>query len=588
VHLILRTVTRLRGRLASDDGFTLVAVMGVMTVVSILSVAAFTATRGDFRGGVVDKERKQAYAAAEAGVADYLARLVANPDYWRKCADSANPSLNQANPSSRRWANVPNSTSQFSVEVLPANGKSSCATSDPVGTFIDTDTGTFRIRATGRVSTGGPRRSIIATFRRRGFLDYIYYTDYETQDPTWYRREAAGRITRENPRGGGLPQRDVVTWGQEDCTVYAAQGRADKRFRGDSYLRAGALRNGGNANDTRDWSTYTETCGEIQFAGSGGDQDEVNGPLHTNDALLVCGNPKFGRRPTDDIEISNPRPGSPKGWTQAAGCGGEPVVNDDGENSSGRGTLRPNSPLVTLPPSNVALRDEALPAYRFRGTTTIVLEGTSMRVTGKRENGATLNNVSMPVPKDGVIYVGNDTVGSCSGYDPLDPYGASTSCGDAWIRGNYERSITITAENDIVVNENLTAAGSDKPLLGLISNNWIRVYHPTQTGRYGTCENASGGPGSITIDAAILSLRHSFTVDNYWCGAKLGTLTVNGAIAQMYRGPVGTGGSSSGGTGYIKDYNYNDELRFRSPPKFLNPVQTTWKLKSQVEQVPAE
>ena len=43
-----------------------------------------------------------------------------------------------------------------------------------------------------------------------------------------------------------------------------------------------------------------------------------------------------------------------------------------------------------------------------------------------------------------------------------------------------------------------------------------------------------------TIDAAILAINHSFIVDNYDCGSPLGTLTVNGAIAQKYRGAVGT------------------------------------------------
>ena len=36
---------------------------------------------------------------------------------------------------------------------------------------------------------------------------------------------------------------------------------------------------------------------------------------------------------------------------------------------------------------------------------------------------------------------------------------------------------------------------------------------------------------NVRIDAAIMSLLHSFIVDNYDCG-ELGTLTVNGAIVQ--------------------------------------------------------
>jgi hypothetical protein len=98
-----------------------------------------------------------------------------------------------------------------------------------------------------------------------------------------------------------------------------------------------------------------------------------------------------------------------------------------------------------------------------------------------------------------------------------------------------------------------------------------------------SCSNSGAGPGSIQIDAAIMSLTHSFIVDNYYCGGPLGVLTINGAITQYYRGAVGT----SGGTGYIKNYTYDDRLRYRSPPKFLDPVQAGWVVKTYNEQVPA-
>ena len=71
----------------------------------------------------------------------------------------------------------------------------------------------------------------------------------------------------------------------------------------------------------------------------------------------------------------------------------------------------------------------------------------------------------------------------------------------------------------------------------------------------------------MTIDAAILAINHSFIVDNYGCGSDLGTLTVNGAIAQKYRGAVGT----TGGNGYVKNYNYDDRLKYIEPPSFIEP-----------------
>jgi hypothetical protein len=86
--------------------------------------------------------------------------------------------------------------------------------------------------------------------------------------------------------------------------------------------------------------------------------------------------------------------------------------------------------------------------------------------------------------------------------------------------------------------------------------------------------NLTGSMSSPTIDAAILSTHHSFIVDNFKCGAQLGELNVWGSIAQFWRGPVGTGGSS---TGYIKNYNYDDRLATAQPPEFLSST-TSWRL----------
>ena len=74
-----------------------------------------------------------------------------------------------------------------------------------------------------------------------------------------------------------------------------------------------------------------------------------------------------------------------------------------------------------------------------------------------------------------------------------------------------------------------------------------------------------------------MAIQHSFIVDHYDCGADLGILTVNGAISQKYRGPVGTFGGGSD-TGYEKNYNYDDRFRYLSPPYFLDPVESAWRV----------
>jgi hypothetical protein len=91
--------------------------------------------------------------------------------------------------------------------------------------------------------------------------------------------------------------------------------------------------------------------------------------------------------------------------------------------------------------------------------------------------------------------------------------------------------------------------------------------------------NKWGAMTDPIIDAAILSTKHSWIVDNYKCGAQLGNLTVWGSIAQFWRGPVGT----SGGSGYIKNYNYDQRLFTQEPPNFLSPISTAWKLSRESE-----
>jgi hypothetical protein len=91
-------------------------------------------------------------------------------------------------------------------------------------------------------------------------------------------------------------------------------------------------------------------------------------------------------------------------------------------------------------------------------------------------------------------------------------------------------------------------------------------------------EDLVHGWGSLEnpwIYAGILSTTNSFVVDNFNCGEKqLGDLHVYGAIAQNYRGIVGTVGA----TGYIKDYKYDSRLAVDEPPYFLSPLNAGWKV----------
>jgi hypothetical protein len=245
-----------------------------------------------------------------------------------------------------------------------------------------------------------------------------------------------------------------------------------------------------------------------------------------------------------------------------------------------------------FPPSNDTLHDDASPGHRFVGPTFITLNGANMTVTGKVEGGAQLSNFTMPIP-EGVVYVDdNSAAGSCPGYNPLAPYNGSSNgapnghaaCGDLFISGTYSQNVTFASKNDIVVTGNVTRT-SDAWMLGLIPDKFARVYHPVNR-TSSSCSNATGTITNVKIDAAILALTHSFTADAYECGAALGTLTIRGAIAQKYRGPV-IQGSGSSNSGFVKNYQYDDRLAQRSPPRFMNPLTPAWALANQTEQIPA-
>jgi hypothetical protein len=191
----------------------------------------------------------------------------------------------------------------------------------------------------------------------------------------------------------------------------------------------------------------------------------------------------------------------------------------------------------------------------------------------------------MPLPQNGVIYV--DKNGACALQAPRQiDYNVAGEwrCAILVVRGTYPKSMTLGSEDDILIDGDLLASEA-KPVLGLIANRFVRVKHDVS----GACGDNVNARTNYRIEAAMLALKDSFVVDNYQCGNALGTLTVFGAIAQKFRGPVGTGDPTTGTvtTGYAKNYIYDKRLRYRSPPFFLDPISAAWRIIRANEQVPA-
>ena len=542
-------------RLGDEHGFTLAMAMGIMLISSIVCLAAFQAASGDLVPSGENSDRKLAYAAAESGIAWYEAKMVSDPTYWQKCdtgtTNGVPDPVNQKSvpAASRKWKVVSGSgksTLDYSLAVLPAQG-ATCSTSNPSGTMLSTVDGSFKIRSTGRYH--GQLRSIVASIRRQRFLDYLWFTDYETLDYT-------------------------VTGNSALCANYRA--------------------------------ARPSSCDVINFISG----DELNGPMHTNDDFAICGNPTFGRTAADSIEASGPAPGK-KGY---GGCS---------DNAQMVGTFRAATRTLQMPPSNAQLRGLTTPGttgagYRLSGTQYIRFNGNgTMTIDTPTGNPSTVN-----LPSNGVIYVDDNGCTNPYGDDVRDmTYQEGAGCANVYVSGTADKSVTIGSAKDIIIapttssssnqfnpatadgswsDANLKAAGtlnatsqqiSGNVTIGLIANGFVRVYHPIETtrDRYGrtTYDNQSG-VRNVRIDAAMLSIDHSFIVDNWNKGAPVGSLTVHGAIAQSFRGTVGTSSGGNVSTGYLKDYWYDDRLRYTAPPNFLDPVNAAWSAQRQNELVPPQ
>ena len=543
----VRTLKRIWRRWSDESGVTVLLALFALIITTLLLGAVYMALNNDTALTRADLDQSRSYSAAQAGIAQYIYQLNSDPNYWENC----NSVGSKANPIA-----VPNSTDGGSTEYyyykpLVASDQQ-CDVNNPTATMIEGSgspaPGTFRISSTG--VSNNISRTIVAQFKQPSFLSFVYYTDYETLDPA----------ALFNPNS--KPTEPT------DCARH--------------------FPNRGN-----------DCGGPIDFVNG----DQINGPLHSEDTLAICGAPVFGRTGRNDtIETAAPLPGmSTEGQSQqGVPCQQNATVNNNGK------TIATSVTSLTPPATNSQLLTTAQTGYVYTGKTTIALSGTTMSVTNTNAANKGLTGASVAWPSNGVIYVSTASKGCGVTYTPFTAnaaYAGDANCGNVYVSGNYTKSLTIAADSDVVITGNITSpevsnflgnAPSGSQLLGLVANDFVRVYNavPGRTGSTsGSCgPNNSNPPSSGTavsdIYAAILAVNHSFIVDNYDCGGEspaLGTLYVYGAIAQLFRGPVGTGGSGGASSGYTKSYNYDDRLANEEPPYFLDPVSAQWFVSRQTE-----
>jgi hypothetical protein len=319
--------------------------------------------------------------------------------------------------------------------------------------------------------------------------------------------------------------------------------------------------------------------------------------MHSNDALQITGATTFTKRTTSSWG-SNPTTST---WAPPLAAPTNGRLWWNGASVTLPQRVPETAPLVQLPSSNDELRKKADPATGpgclYTGHTRIVFMDTKMKVLSPGTTSSVSRcyntgsrNTEQLVDIPPVIYVQGGPCGTAGigypdtarGEDPNRRLTTKYDCsfGNAFVSGRLSGRVTLATSHDVVVTGNTTykdgLTGADA--LGLIPQGSAWIYHPVTTAGVNVL------PASENVqhlDAAILSVGHSFLVQNYDTGAALATddgtrLRVRGSILQKFRGPVGTSGSTP--TGYSKNYIYDARLNNAPPPFFLRPLSSPWKV----------
>ena len=319
--------------LKDERGVALIAVMIVSTILAALVIGSSAYAIKSQNLSRRDQDWNAALGAAEAAIDDYVFRLNRDESYWQHSSSNL---PDDGNVAFTTWVPIPGAPSDGEFRYDPDTSEFAA-------------TGIIKLTATGRVL--GTTRTVHATLRKRHFLDYLYFTEYETKDPAAYNT--------------GSPFFDPFTpaEAQELCTRH--------------YY---------------DDPPRDPDCINIHFFSA----DVINGPLHTNDAMLISGTPTFNGETSTSWD-------DPTGLRYRQGSSPDPTFARAGDPAL--------EPPIEMPPSNSEIRTHADHTVGgegclFTGPTVIQFNANgTMNVNSpltRSSNCATGNSVDPP--ENGVIF----------------------------------------------------------------------------------------------------------------------------------------------------------------------------------------
>ncbi len=512
-----------RGR-GDEGGQALIFVLIAVAMLATIPVALATTTVGQLPQTTYNLNYEAAYEAAQAGLNDYMQHLDANEAFGLYCKTCVNGTGSDTAFSS--WVQASTSPLEYY-------------------TYAPTDTsGVISLEVSGQAGTGD--EEVVRTFRYSirpsTSLDYVYWSNFESLDPTIAALES-------NPPSN-----------YQYCGTHYDEPSSDN-YSGVSGIPANGPPSG---------------CPVVFTTG-----DVLNGPVFSNDTFQMCGSPTIDSS-LQSGNIYNSASGSAGIYVAGSGCTSTPTFNGPAASKVSNQPPRTASDdlipardygcFITggTAPSSLTPVNVTMTLSVSSSTTSVAWSGTSGSPVV--DNASTNHNsctspINVSNLTSGLIFVnGNVTIsGTMTGgldvvtcsttNDASTTTLAASSCkGSTQSNIVIPASLTYPSANKVMVSSEPTSDANDA--LGLIAQNNVEV---TTT-------------SSVEIDAAILALSDSFYVNNWFGGSSYGTLTLFGSITQNYRGPVGL----TSGSGYLKNYNYDSSLQTLFPPFFIPPNGATW------------
>ena len=674
---------------SEDRGQALIIVVGIALALILFATALIGILGNRFTTTSTEVNKTVAQANAQLGLATFISGLNVQSNWPEECLSSGLCGTFQA---------IGNGGSYYAISMSPSNFWTTClnnATQNPPPPCNVTVTSNgivlrpsnnpskplpktdqpYNNSLAGYNVAGTATESINVTLPNDSYLNFIYYTNFETADPA---------------------DNEVYS-----SSINISQATAEKICPYHMY-QLNSITN----SDGPDYSG--NNCVQIQF-GSG---DTINGPLFTNDLADVCGGNFTGafevgfyNGPVDPNTYNTSNNNYPPNPPYLCGGGTfavaptvatfiPPPANLSNPATLARieGCIYSGPTFITLHPqvgnsvvaTVVSPDTKAFPGGLFMNSLSGQACGTPGNSTATSQSigscglaskfgcnvnictGATTQGCKAnSTPFDGVFYAENSPTSTadpnywsesiqnvCAHYNwrgkctkwvkktvdsaptcnsepynwtiqgegvvpstaPFNnpiPFGLNCLLGDALVQGDPSQSaytnfygtqqeygafdgrLTISSQDNIIVVGHLvynddggtfptmTNFGSNQyDALGLVANNFVEINNPNCS----TCSNIFGfdstcSPGQTagctvintnmawpTVDAGIMAANHSFTVNNWGNQTSGGNdstnLTVNGSIVQDFRGIVAT----FGGSGYVKNYNYDSNMQTQSNP----------------------